>query len=118
MIIPGDDPRAVAAFEAIHAGDVEGLERLLAEHPTLATARFTDERRHERTLLHTATDWPGHFPRGAATVAALVAAGADTRRPSGGRTPRRRCTGRRAATTSRCSTRWSTPAPTSTRGAR
>ena len=84
MTIPGDDPRAVAAFEAIHTGDVEGLERLLAEHPTLATARFTDERRHERTLLHTATDWPGHFPRGAATVAALVAAGADTEASFGG----------------------------------
>jgi uncharacterized protein len=77
VTIPGDDPRALAAFEAIHAGDVEALERLLAEHPALATARFTDERRHERTLLHVATDWPGHFPRGAATVAALVAAGAE-----------------------------------------
>ena len=41
---------------------------------------FADERRHERTLLHVATDWPGHFPRGAATVAALVAAGADVGR--------------------------------------
>jgi uncharacterized protein len=30
-----------------------------------------------RTLLHVATDWPGHFPNGAATVAAIVEAGAD-----------------------------------------
>ena len=30
------------------------------------------------------TDWPGHFPRGAATVAALVAAGADTDAAFGG----------------------------------
>jgi hypothetical protein len=72
------DPTLMAAREAIHAGDVERLERLLAEHPALATARITDDRGHERTLLHVATDWPGHFPRGADTVAALVAAGADT----------------------------------------
>jgi hypothetical protein len=79
-----DDPRAVAAFEAIHAGDVERLGRLLAEHPALATARFTDEHGHARTLLHVATDWPGHFPRGAETVAALVAAGADPGAAFGG----------------------------------
>jgi ankyrin repeat protein len=30
-----------------------------------------------RTLLHAATDWPGHFPNNAATVAALIEAGAD-----------------------------------------
>ena len=30
-----------------------------------------------RTLLHVATDWPGHFPNGPATVFALIEAGAD-----------------------------------------
>jgi hypothetical protein len=82
--VDASDPRAVAAFEAIHAGDVERLERLVAEHPALAAARFADERGHQRTLLHVLTDWPGHFPRGAETVAVLVAAGADTGATFGG----------------------------------
>jgi ankyrin repeat protein len=30
-----------------------------------------------RTLLHAATDWPGHFPRVGESIAALVEAGAD-----------------------------------------
>jgi uncharacterized protein len=52
---------------------------LLAGHPGLATARLGEEEPGgtSRTLLHVATDWPGHFPNGAATVALLVAAGAD-----------------------------------------
>jgi hypothetical protein len=31
----------------------------------------------ERSLLHIATDWPGHYPNGPAVVAALVEGGAD-----------------------------------------
>src|SRR5918999_5666443 len=76
--MPADDPRAVALAEAIRAGDVAALERLLGEHGDLATARFVDPRcGDERTALHVATDWPGHFPNGRAVVATLVAAGAD-----------------------------------------
>jgi hypothetical protein len=37
------------------------LERLLAAHPWLAKARTGTEDCY-RTLLHAATDWPGHFP--------------------------------------------------------
>jgi uncharacterized protein len=79
--VTGDDPRAAAAVAAIHAGDIEALERLLAEHAELATARIADERGNERTLLHVVTDWPGQFPAGARSVAALVAAGADVDAP-------------------------------------
>lgn len=42
MKLPADDPRAVALYEAIRAGDLDAVERLLAEHRELATARFVD----------------------------------------------------------------------------
>ena len=73
------DPIAVAAAQAIHSGDVGALEQLLDENPGLATARLGDDdpAGMSRTLLHVATDWPGHFPNGPATIAALVEAGAD-----------------------------------------
>ncbi len=73
------EPVAVAAVQAIQQGDLAALRRLLSEHPGLATARLGDEDPDgmSRTLLHVATDWPGHFPDVAATVAALVEAGAD-----------------------------------------
>jgi len=71
-----NDPLAAAAIEAIHTGDVDGLRRLLDDVPALATVRVGDDRA-SRTLLHVVADWPGHFPGGAATVAALVEAGAD-----------------------------------------
>ncbi|MFN2490469.1 MAG: ankyrin repeat domain-containing protein [Actinomycetota bacterium] len=74
-----EEPLAVAVVEAIHRGDVPTLKRLLAENPDLVTTRLGDDDRcgMSRTLLHVATDWPGHFPNGAATVTALVEAGAD-----------------------------------------
>jgi uncharacterized protein len=72
------DPLAVAVVDAIHTGDVEALRRMLRENPGLATARLgSDDSDMTRTLLHVATDWPGHFPNCAATVVALVEAGAD-----------------------------------------
>lgn len=74
-----EDPLALAAVAAIHAGDVDGLRRLLGEQPGLAVARLGDDHPDgmSRTLLHVVTDWPGHFPHGSETVAALVGAGAD-----------------------------------------
>ncbi|OXY89433.1 ankyrin repeat domain-containing protein [Streptomyces diastatochromogenes] len=76
MLLDATAPLALAAVEAVHAGDVPALQDLLTAHPGLATARLGDTRT-ARTLLHVATDWPGHYPRGPHTVTALVAAGAD-----------------------------------------
>lgn len=72
------DPAAAAA--AIRAGDVDVLARLLRATPDLAIARVATRRggRTEgRTLLHVATDWPGHPPNVAASIKLLVDAGAD-----------------------------------------
>jgi hypothetical protein len=82
LVLDTADPLAVAAVAAVHIGDVAALRRLLAERPGLATARLGDydgrpEGGMSRTLLHVATDWPGHYPNGPATVAVLVGAGAD-----------------------------------------
>jgi uncharacterized protein len=82
--IADHEPVAVAVTEAIHAGDLQTLAQLLDENPGLATARIVqsgcdDEQGDDagRALLHIATDWPANFPNGAATVRALVDAGAD-----------------------------------------
>lgn len=74
-----DEPLAVAAVDAIHIGNLPGLKRLLAENPGLAQVRLGDNKPGgmSRTLLHVATDWPAHFPNGAATVAVLIEAGAE-----------------------------------------
>jgi uncharacterized protein len=82
--IDADAPLAVAVIDAIQKGDVDSLRRLLADNPGLAAARLTDADGAGRTLLHVATDWPGNFPNGAATVAALVDAGADVNAPYAG----------------------------------
>jgi hypothetical protein len=67
-----DDPRAIDLTRAIQNGDLATLRRLLASHPGVASARIGP-----RTLLHVATDWPGHFPNSAASVVALLSAGAE-----------------------------------------
>jgi hypothetical protein len=77
-----DNPTQSAAITAIHTGDLTTLQELLADHPGLASTRLP--RHAGRTLLHVATDWPGHFPNVATTIATLVAAGADPNAPSVG----------------------------------
>lgn len=86
MYIDSENPLAVSVVTAIRTGDLTTLKRLLDETPGLATARLGDAKRcgNSRTLLHVATDWPGHFPGGAATVLALVEAGADVNARSEG----------------------------------
>ncbi len=76
----GGDPIQAAA-DAVRRGDVRLLNRLLSDNPGLASARVDGQ----RTLLHVATDWPGHFPNCAASIAALIAHGADVNAPFIGR---------------------------------
>lgn len=73
------EPLAVAVVEAIHTGDLLALKQLLDQNPGLVSARFGDDDASgmSRTLLHVATDWPGHYPNGPAVVSALIAAGAE-----------------------------------------
>ncbi|QES03041.1 ankyrin repeat domain-containing protein [Streptomyces venezuelae ATCC 10712] len=81
LTLASRDPLALAVTEAVTTGDLDTLRGLLAAHPGLARARVVEDREGRgpggRTLLHLATDWPGHRPRGPETVALLVAAGAD-----------------------------------------
>lgn len=74
-MLPIDDPLVQDLIRAVQAGEVEALVALLGQHPELATERHGDAD-HSRTALHIATDWPGNFPRVAASIAALVDAGA------------------------------------------
>jgi uncharacterized protein len=89
--ISKDDPLGRATVETIQHGDLGTLRCLLDEHPELATARISggpngcEPGTNTRTLLHIATDWPGHFPNGAAMVAMLVDAGADVNARFNGR---------------------------------
>ncbi|MEZ2391746.1 ankyrin repeat domain-containing protein [bacterium RCC_150] len=81
-----ESPPAHAVVQAIHAGDPWTLRQLLRANPGMATARFgpAGPRGAELTLLHVATDRPGHYPHGAETVAVLVEAGAEVSAPCTG----------------------------------
>ncbi len=78
-VLDADDPRAVAVTAAIRSGDVPALRKLLAAHPGLAASWIRREGKAAgtRSLLHIATDWPGHLPAGPEVIGVLVAAGAD-----------------------------------------
>ena len=71
------DPRAIEVTAAIRAGDTDRLAAALTANPGLEAAVIRDDKGAGRTLLHMATDWPGHFPNVAATIKVLTDAGAD-----------------------------------------
>jgi uncharacterized protein len=75
--LPLTDPVARSLTAAIQTGDLPSLQRLLADDREVARIRIASPDGSTRSLMHIATDWPGHFPNVAATIAALAAAGAD-----------------------------------------
>ena len=102
MTLPAVDALAVEVVEAIRGGQVGRLRALLDANPKLAGAQIADVGCDDtRSLLHIATDWPGHFPNGPEVVRTLVAAGSHVTLAAEATSARRRCTGRQAATTSR-----------------
>jgi hypothetical protein len=90
LTLPHGDSVAVKLTLAIHSGDFDTLQRLIAERPELATVRMVGRKGLEggwRTPLHAATDWPGYFPGAPAAVALLLQAGADPNDDTGGDRP-------------------------------
>lgn len=77
MRLRREDPLARELIDAIHAGELESMRRLLDQHPGLAAAQIEMPRGGASTPLKCATDWPGHFPNGPAVVSMLIAAGAE-----------------------------------------
>ena len=77
MRLSKSDPLVRALVNAIHAGEVDSLTRLLTEHPGLAAAELVDAKCGSSTPLHAAADWPGFFPRAPEVVALLIDAGGD-----------------------------------------
>lgn len=76
MLLDTENPLAREVVAAIQAGEVPTLRSLLAANPGLSTAQLGDPD-CSRSLLHVATDWPGHYPNVADTIQSLVEAGAD-----------------------------------------
>jgi ankyrin repeat protein len=65
------------AAKAIRSGDVAALNLFHSQNPAAERARIDGQ----RTLLHVATDWPGHFPNVQQTIMALAHRGADLNAP-------------------------------------
>lgn len=77
-LIPHTDPLASAVTSAIQKGDTDKLQSLLNEHPQRAASSINfPAEKVQRSMLHIATDWPGHFPNVADTIRMLLKAGAN-----------------------------------------
>jgi hypothetical protein len=85
--IANTDQVAIELRQAVHAGDVEALRRLLRSDPALANARIGGPGGGTETTLHLVTGWPGYFPRGPEIVRLLIGAGADPNALTTGRGP-------------------------------
>jgi ankyrin repeat protein len=69
------------AAKAIHSGNVSALDLFLSQNPAIVRERIDGQ----RSLLHVATDWPGHFPNIRQTIVVLAHHGADLNAPFLGR---------------------------------
>jgi len=76
-LIPDSDPVAVELRRAVHAGDVEAIQRLIRNAPELPSARLVGRGGGSETPLHLVTGWPGYFPNGPEIAQLLIEAGAD-----------------------------------------
>jgi hypothetical protein len=81
MDIPISDPLAKSLIAAIHRGDLEMLRKLLDGNPGISRDCIVDANQVGRTLLHIATDWPGHFPNVTRTIGLLIERGAEPNAP-------------------------------------
>jgi ankyrin repeat protein len=74
--LTADHDPASALVAAIHSGDIEAVQRIVADVPELAKGPLGG-RFKTRTALHVVADWPGYFPNGPEIVPLLLAGGAD-----------------------------------------
>ncbi len=71
-----DLEQAAALVGAIQSGDIDAVQRIVADTPELARGPLGGPFK-TRTALHVVADWPGYFPNGPQIVSVLIAAGAD-----------------------------------------
>lgn len=73
------DSLARQIVTSIRLGQLEVLRQILAVHPDLPSSWIGEDGPggQLRSLLHVATDWPGHFPHVGEVITLLVEAGAD-----------------------------------------